>query len=331
MLSLIDENNPPLPVIFGVAGTVLEQAERDFFKASNPLGFILFARNCQDPAQVTALVDDLKATLGRKAPVLIDQEGGRVRRLKPPHWSDLPAAKTFGDQWKQDSKKVMADLQSKLRVVSKELLDMGINVNCLPVLDILHEDTHQAIGDRAYSADPEIAGQLGSVACETLYNSGIVPVIKHLPGQGRAASDSHYDLPVVKAGLGDLQDDFRAFDIVLHKAFAQALWGMVSHIVYEKVDDAFPASCSRKVIHNIIRNSLKFNGLLLSDDICMGALSVIGDAGQRAQQVLRAGCDVAVHCNGKMDEMESVVKRAQKMTKEGVTRYNRSVSWFMDV
>lgn len=318
-------------MIFGVAGTVLEQSERDFFKAANPLGFILFARNCQDPAQVKSLVDDLKKTLGRDAPVLIDQEGGRVRRLKPPHWSDIPAAKTFGDQWGQDPKKAAEDLRSKLQTVSRELLDMGINVNCLPVLDILHEDTHQAIGDRAYSADPEIAGQLGSVACEALYASGIVPVIKHLPGQGRAVSDSHYDLPVVPATLDELRDDFKPFDLVLHQAFAQALWGMAAHIVYDKIDESFPASCSRKVVHDVIRKTLKFNGLLLSDDICMGALSVIGDAGQRAQQVLRAGCDIALHCNGKMDEMESVVKRAQKMTKEAVTRYNRSVSWFMDV
>ncbi len=318
-------------MIFGIAGTVLEKAERDFFKESNPLGFILFARNCQDPAQVKALTDDLKKTLGREVPVLIDQEGGRVRRLKPPHWSEMPAAKTYGDHWLNNPQQSASDLKSSLDVVSRELTDIGINVNCLPVLDILHQDTHQAIGDRAYSSDPDIAGQLGAKACEALYASGIVPVIKHLPGQGRAVSDSHYDLPVVPATLDQLQDDFKPFDFVLHQAFAQALWGMVAHIVYDKIDESFPASCSRKVIHDVIRKTLKFNGLLLSDDICMGALSVIGDAGQRAQQVLRAGCDVALHCNGKMDEMESVVKRAQKMTKEAVTRYNRSVSWFMDV
>jgi beta-N-acetylhexosaminidase len=310
---------------------MLEKTERDFFKTCNPLGFILFARNCQDPAQVKALTDDLKKTLGREAPVLIDQEGGRVRRLKPPHWSDMPSAKTYGDQWLNDPQTSASDLRSSLDVVSRELTEIGINVNCLPVLDILHQDTHQAIGDRAYSSDPEIAGQLGAVACEALYASGIVPVLKHLPGQGRAVSDSHYDLPVVPATLNELQDDFKPFDFVLHQAFAQALWGMVAHIVYDKIDESFPASCSRKVVHDIIRKTLKFNGLLLSDDICMGALSVIGDAGQRAQQVLRAGCDIALHCNGKMDEMESVVKRAQKMTKEAVTRYNRSVSWFMDV
>lgn len=328
LLKIDDPENPPLAVIFGIAGESLSKEERDFFKAANPLGFILFARNCKDPAQVKKLVADLHDCMGREVPILIDQEGGRVQRLKPPHWGEYPPARKFGEMFLRDFAKGRQALKENSKALAGELAEHGINVNCAPVMDVLYPETDESIGDRAYSGDPEMVAALGAAVCEQHLKEGVIPIVKHIPGQGRSTQDSHKTLPVVDADLKTLQEnDFVPFKELLSKAFSEAVWGMVSHIIYKAVDANLPATCSRKVVHDVIRGDIGFDGLLLSDDICMGALDVIGDAGARADMVLRAGCDVVLHCNGNMQEMELVAKRAQKMTNDAVMRYNRSVAW----
>lgn len=328
MLPEIDEENPPLAVIFGLAGESLTAAEATFFRQANPLGFILFSRNCKDPAQLKKLVADLHQCLGREAPILIDQEGGRVQRLKPPHWKDYPPARKFGEAFSRNFSEGREMLEKSSAALAQELKDIGVNVNCAPVMDILYPETHEAIGNRAFSGDPEMVAALGATVCRKYLEAGIIPVIKHIPGQGRATADSHKDLPVVAAELAELrQTDFVPFKEILTKAFSEAVWGMVSHIVYKKIDERAPASGSRRVIFDTIRKEIGFSGLLLSDDICMGALEDMGGPEYRAEKVLRAGCDVALHCNGDMAEMQAVAKRAEKMTNAAVMRYNRTVSW----
>lgn len=328
-LDLIDAKKPrPRAVIFGVEGKVLSQAERDFFAAANPLGFIIFARNCEDPAQLRRLTDDLRAAVGRNVPVLVDQEGGRVARMKPPHWTSFPAAEHYGQQYTQDKNTALNTLVSDTQKLAAELLDSGVNVNCAPVLDVRYPDTHDAIGNRAYSSDPTAVGVLGGVVAGTYLVQGVVPIVKHVPGQGRATLDSHKALPRVATTMAGMEEtDFAPYRDVLKQKFASAVWGMVSHIVYEAVDDEHPASCSPKIIDQVIRKHLAFDGLLLSDDLSMDALSKYGDEAERAVHVLNAGCDIALHCNGKLDEMKRVAAKMPPMTDEAVERYNRTIRW----
>jgi len=328
LLSKIDQEQPPLAVIFGLSGQVLTDDEKALFKQANPLGFILFGRNCDNPQQVKALVKALNDCMGRDVPVLIDQEGGRVQRLGPPHWGSYDPAQNFEAALTKNfatGQQALADSAGKM---AAELADLGIHVDCAPVLDVIQPDTHEAIGDRAFSQDPEICALLGSVMAEAFLKKGVVPVIKHIPGQGRARSDSHKDLPVVSASVKDLRSvDYVPFKELLTKAFSEAVWGMVSHIVYDAIDAQVPASCSRKVIYDAIRGDIGFQGLLLSDDICMGALDKYGDAAARADMVLRAGCDIALHCNGDLAEMTAIAARAPRMTDKAVKRYNSSAAW----
>ena len=306
---------------------MLSQAERDFFAAANPLGFIIFARNCDDPAQLRRLTDDLRAAVGRNVPVLVDQEGGRVARMKPPHWTKFPPAAHYGDRFAAGRNAARAELAADTRLLAAELLAAGVNVNCAPVLDVRYPDTHDAIGDRAYSQDPAAIGELGAVVCETYLGRGVIPVVKHVPGQGRATQDSHKALPRVAAPVVAMDTtDFAPYRDVLKHRFASAVWGMVSHIVYEAVDAQHPASCSAVVIGDIIRRHLAFDGLLLSDDLSMDALAAYGDEADRAAHVLNAGCDIALHCNGRLDEMKRVAAKVPPMSDKAVERYNRSIS-----
>ncbi|MCB9989585.1 MAG: beta-N-acetylhexosaminidase [Rhodospirillales bacterium] len=315
-------------MICGLSGLVVTPEERDFFRDADPLGFILFARNCDNPDQVKALCASLHEAVGREAPILIDQEGGRVQRLKAPHGHDYPAAHSFGRMFLRDFAKGRDALRDSSMALARELAENGVTVNCAPVMDVLFPETHDVIGDRAYDSDPEVVAALGSVVCAAFLEQGIIPIIKHLPGHGRACSDSHEDLPVVDASLEDLKNtDFKAFRDVMNKSFSEALWGMTAHVVYKAVDDRLPTSCSRKVIYDVIREDINFDGLLLSDDVSMGALGDCGDIGARTDMVLRAGCDIVLHCNGDMAEMKAVAANAEKMTKAAVMRYNRSVSW----
>ena len=305
----------PRAVIFGCAGAELNAWERDFFSETAPLGFILFQRNCLEPAQVTRLVADLREAVQRHdAPVLIDQEGGRVARLKPPHWRTAPAAAVFGDLALRDRARGREAAMLNAALIAAELRQGGVNVDCLPLLDLRYEEAHEIIGDRAFGKDPEVVADLGRAVCDGLLAGGVIPIIKHIPGHGRARVDSHEELPVVDAGLEELKEsDFLAFKIL-----ADAPWAMTAHVVYTAVDPQAPATTSPKVIGEVIRGHIGFNGVLVSDDLSMEALS--GSLGERAAAALGAGCDIALHCNGERGEMESVAAAAPQLTQAAQQR-----------
>jgi len=284
----------PRAAIFGCAGLTLSVAERDFFRAVNPLGFILFQRNCADPDQVRALVASLRACVGTDdAPVLIDQEGGRVARLKPPHWRNYPAAATLAAAPREAS--VLA-----ARLIADDLSMLGITVDCAPVLDLAMAGADPIIGDRTYGATPATVADFGRAACEGLLAGGVLPVIKHIPGHGRATVDSHKALPVVTAAASELvESDFAPF-----RALHDMPWAMTAHIVYQALDPDHPATLSRRLIDETIRASIGFDGVLISDDLSMAALP--GTVAERAKGALEAGCDVVLHCNGDPVEMTAI-------------------------
>ncbi|PZQ44215.1 MAG: beta-N-acetylhexosaminidase [Micavibrio aeruginosavorus] len=306
------------PVILSCITHTLKSEEREFFAGFKPFGFILFARNILDPVQLKKLCKDLRDSVGWHCPILIDQEGGRVRRMRPPHWPDYPSMKEIGDLDDKDR------LINTIRGISDDLNGVGIDVDCAPVLDVLFEQTHAAIGDRAFSHDPDIVGALAGLACETFINEGITPVIKHMPGQGRAAKDSHYDLPVVSANLDDLENmDFRPFRHIIKQPYAHKVWGMVSHIIYTAVDAEHPASVSSKMT-DLIRNELNFQGLLVSDDLCMNALCTYGSPADRVAKTLEAGLDIALYCAGHRDEMEEIAKACPPLREDSLKRFDAS-------
>jgi len=308
----------PRAVIFGCEGAAITDWERNFFRDSNPLGFILFARNCETPAQIRALVADLRAAVGRDdAPVLIDQEGGRVARLKPPHWRAAPPAARFGALYARNAAAAREAVWANARLLAAELAELSITVDCAPVLDLPIPGADAVIGHRAFSADPEVVGELGRVFCDGLLAGGVLPVIKHLPGHGRALADTHLELPVVEATRAELEDsDFRPF-----RALADAPWAMTAHIVYRAIDPEQPATTSAKVIGGLIRGAFGFDGVLASDDLSMEALS--GDYATRAAASLAAGCDVVLHCNGKRDEMTAVAQGVGPLSAEAARRVAR--------
>lgn len=309
----------PRAVIFGCQDLTLTDWERDFFRDSNPLGFILFERNCESPAQLRRLVAALRDCVGRRdAPVLIDQEGGRVARLKPPHWRAAPAAARFGALYRRDAAAGREAVRANARLLAAELADLGITVNCAPVLDLPIPGADAVIGDRAFDADPEVVAVLGRAFCDGLLAGGVLPVVKHLPGHGRAMADSHRELPVVEATRGELEDsDFRPF-----RDLADAPWAMTAHIVYQAIDPKRPATTSSTLIGGLIRGELGFDGVLVSDDLSMEALS--GDYRTRAGASLAAGCDVVLHCNGKPDEMTAVAEGAGPLAAEALRRVTRA-------
>jgi beta-N-acetylhexosaminidase len=285
--------------ILGCAGQALTAEERAFYRDVQPWGFILFKRNVDAPDQVRRLTDDLRACVGRPdAPVLVDQEGGRVQRLGPPHWRRYPPGRAYGLLPEEDGAD-MARLGARL--MAHDLAAVGITVDCLPVLDVPQAGAHDVIGDRAYAATPDRVAELGRAACEGLIEGGVLPVIKHLPGHGRAGVDSHMNLPVVDAPLADLE----AVDFAPFKALADMPMAMTSHVVYTAVDSLHPATTSRAVHDQVIRGAIGFDGLVMSDDLSMKALG--GGFESRARKSLAAGCDIVLHCNGDMDEMKAVI------------------------
>lgn len=297
----------PKAMICGLSGPVLTTEETRFFRKEDPLGFILFSRNCADPGQVRGLTDSLRDLTGRDCPILIDQEGGRVQRLGPPHWPAWPAAQVFGDAMRQNPEKAVNFLRLSTEKLAEGLKTAGITVNCAPVLDVLRPETHDVIGNRAFSDDPGIVAALGAIVCETFLTAGIRPVIKHIPGHGRAMADSHHDLPVVDAPIERLESgDFSPFRMISEKSYAPLLWGMTAHVIYSAFDPRRPATLSRTIISRAIRSSIGFPGLLLSDDLGMLALKEYGNMGERAQSAIEAGCDIALHCSGNMEEMSQV-------------------------
>ena len=308
-------NNASRAVILGCAGTTLSRDERAFYRDANPFGFILFQRNCESPDQVRALVAEMRASVGRdNAPVLIDQEGGRVARLKPPHWRHPPAAEVFSRLSEHGAEAAKLNAQ----MIAFELLAMGIDVNCAPVLDLPQADADPIIGDRISGETPEKAAIIGRAACEGYLAGGVLPVIKHIPGHGRATVDSHKALPIVDASHKDLS----RFDFKPFKALADMPWAMTAHVVYQAIDGDNPATSSATVIGDVIRGEIGFDGVLLSDDLSMQALR--GSFTERAETALKAGCDVVLHCNGVMEEMEAVVAGTAPLSVAALERIERA-------
>jgi beta-N-acetylhexosaminidase len=290
--------------VVGVAGPELLGAERRLLESANPLGLILFRRNCRDRAQLRALVADLRAAVGRPdAPVLIDQEGGRVVRMGPPEWRRPPAARRIGELAERDREAGLEAAWLNARLIADDLHEVGIDVDLAPVLDLPAEGGHDVIGDRAFAADPGLAGELGRRAIEGFLAGGVLPAIKHLPGHGRARADSHLELPVVDAPEEALAGrDFRPFAACC----GAAPLAVTAHVVYPALDPDAPATLSPRVIEGVIRGRIGFEGALLTDDLSMGALS--GPVGERARRALAAGCDLALHCNGQYAEMAEVLE-----------------------
>src|SRR5258705_7558486 len=308
----------PTAMITGLGGTRLSQAEADFLRAVQPCGLILFARNCETPAQVLQLVTDAKAATGlADLLVLIDQEGGRVRRLKSPAWRDLPPAAAYAALYRKDAAEALRAGWLSARLTADELGAAGINTNCAPVLDVPVSGSHDIIGDRAYGTTVAEVVRLGRAVAEGYVAGGVLPVIKHIPGHGRARADSHFDLPVVDASRQELSaTDFAAF-----RAFSDYPAAMTAHVVFDSIDPRAPASVSEIVTREIIRGEIGFDGLLMSDDLSMRALR--GSMRERAQAVLAAGSDIVLHCNGNLDEMADVAAVAPELTGEPLRRLER--------
>lgn len=301
--------------ILGCAGTHLGVEERAFFRDADPWGFILFKRNVESPAQVRALVEDLRASVGRAdAPVLIDQEGGRVQRLGPPHWRRYPPGRAYGALAGNDPLLRREITRLGARLMAHDLADLGITVDCVPVLDVPQPGAHDIIGDRAYGQTVEEVALLGRAAAEGLIAGGVLPVIKHIPGHGRAKADSHMELPVVEATLEELDArDFAPFRVLSDMPMA-----MSAHVVYTAVDPRRPATTSRTAIRQVIRGAIGFDGLLMTDDLSMKALK--GDFAERARSALAAGCDVVLHCNGDLAEMKAVMSAMKPLAGQSARR-----------
>jgi beta-N-acetylhexosaminidase len=308
----------PSAVVFGCAGAQLSTTERDFFRRINPLGFILFQRNCETPDQVRALTRALREAVGRgDAPVLIDQEGGRVARLKPPHWPVYPGAAALAALGGERAREAV---RLGARLIADDLAALGITVDCLPVLDMPVAGADAVIGDRAYGDAPERVAALGRAACEGLLAGGVLPVLKHIPGHGRGLVDSHHALPRVEASRTELEaSDFKPF-----RALADMPLAMTAHIVYTAFDAERPATLSRPVIDEAIRASIGFDGLLLTDDLSMRALG--GSFAGRAAGALEAGCDVVLHCNGDMAEMTEVAGAVGPLSPAARARAERAAA-----
>jgi beta-N-acetylhexosaminidase len=308
-------------IILGCAATALTPDEIAFFRDERPWGFILFARNIADAAQVTDLVGALVDCVGRSdVPIFIDQEGGRVQRLRPPLAPNYPPGSALGALYRHEREAGLRAAWLMSRLHAFDLLRLGINADCLPVLDVPVEGAHDVIGNRAYGKDPGPVAAMGRAAMQGLQDGGVLPVIKHIPGHGRAFADSHHALPVVDASL----DALRAHDFPPFAALRDAPMAMTAHVVYTAIDPERPATTSPVAVSRIIREELGFDGLLMSDDVSMNALS--GDFAARTQAILAAGCDVVLHCNGVMDEMRAVAAQTGTLAGRAADRAQRALA-----
>ncbi|MDA0656189.1 MAG: beta-N-acetylhexosaminidase [Proteobacteria bacterium] len=311
----------PNAVIYGCEGTRLSRDEVAFFSDANPLGLILFARNIESPGQICALIQEFIGCASYASPlILIDQEGGRVARLGPPNWRETPPARMFGDLYRNDPLAAIKAAKINATLQALELVELGINVNCTPVADLSLPETHGVIGDRAFAGDPDVVAALSRAVCEGHMECGVVPVIKHIPGHGRATADSHLELPVVSTTRLELEKtDFLPFRILCDMPAA-----MTAHIVYRDIDPAMPATQSESVISDIIRGHLQFDGLVLSDDLGMQALD--GGFAERAERALQAGCDVVLHCSGALSEMQDIANVVYMMDGKSQDRLDKVVA-----
>ena len=321
------------PLFLGLVGLALNDDERALFRAANPAGYILFKRNVDSPDQVRALTQSLRDLAGRDVPILIDQEGGRVARLRPPHWPEFPTGERFGLLYDKAPITAIEACRLNALALAALLKDLGINVDCLPLLDVRDTQGHDIIGDRSFGAEPMVVSALGKAVLDGFKAGGICGVVKHIPGHGRARADSHLELPVVTASREELERDFEPF-----RRLADAPMAMTAHITYTALDAARCATLSPDVI-DFIRQDIGFGRLLMSDDLGMHALGnpqsgghppgskALQDFGARALASLDAGCDIALHCSGDFNEMRSIVEAAPVMSDAAATRLAAAMAW----
>ncbi|TPE59218.1 beta-N-acetylhexosaminidase [Sandaracinobacter neustonicus] len=315
-----------IPAFFGLAGTHITDDERALFRACDPAGYILFKRNIDTPDQVRALTDSLRALSGNaQVPILIDQEGGRVARLRPPHWPEFPPPAMFGEAFAKAPLTAMAAARANAQALGVMLAELGVNVDCLPLLDVKAEGMHEVIGDRSYGTDPAMVASLGRATLDGLKLGGCVGVVKHIPGHGRGTLDSHLALPTVTASAEELETDLIPF-----RRLADAPMAMTAHILYTAWDETFCASLSPTIIRDIIRGSIGFDNLLMSDDLGMQALGLQpggNTMGGRATGVIEAGCDIALHCSGDFAEMREVADALGPISATAAERLARAMAW----
>jgi beta-N-acetylhexosaminidase len=306
--------------ITGVAGTALTDEERRFLRDAQPWGLIVFKRNIAGPQPLRALIDDFRATVGRAAPVLVDQEGGRVQRLGPPDWPRYPPGAAYGALYAMDRDRGLAAARLGARLIAADLAALGIDVDCLPIADVPVAGSDAVIGDRAYGTEPGKVAALAKAVAQGLADEGVLPVLKHIPGHGRATADSHLRLPVVRVGREALEaTDFAAF-----RALNALPLAMTAHVVFSALDPVAPATTSAVIVRDVIRDSIGFAGLLMSDDISMGALS--GSLAERSGAAIAAGCDMVLHCNGQMPEMRAVAAAVPELSGEASRRAAASLA-----
>ena len=309
-----------LAAIYGFEGPQLTDSERDFFRDVDPAGFILFKRNCESREQLRALTNSLRELTGRaEVPILIDQEGGRVARMKPPEWPAFPAAERFATLYRAAPSSAIEAARANARAIALQLRDVGINVNALPLLDVRQEGASDIIGDRALGSEPMQVAALGRAVLNGLASAGVVGIVKHIPGHGRALVDSHKELPVVTASAEELESDLEPFE-----RLASAPMGMMAHVVYTAWDTERPASQSPFVIEEIVRRRIGFDGFLMSDDSNMNALT--GSQGERAAACVAAGCDVALPCNGVLSDNIEIAGCVGEIGIEGADRLARAMA-----
>jgi beta-N-acetylhexosaminidase len=306
--------------ITGIAGLTLTDGERAFLREAQPWGLILFRRNAASPEQLRVLIAETRDVLGRSAPVLIDQEGGRVQRLGPPHWPAYPPGAAYGSAYDRDREQGIAAARLGARLIAADLFALGIDVDCLPIADVPVQGADPIVGDRAYGSEPGKVAAIAKAVARGLSDGGVLPVVKHMPGHGRAAVDSHKKLPVVEAGRALLEaTDFAAFVPLVDLPMA-----MTAHVVFSAIDPLAPATVSATIVREVIRGSIGFDGLLMSDDISMQALS--GTAGERSRAAIAAGCDIVLHCNGEMSEMRAVAAAVPHLAGEAARRAERALA-----
>jgi len=301
--------------ITGVSGPELSAAEREFMRSERPWGFILFKRNVETPAQVSLLVRELRESIGDpEAPVLIDQEGGRVQRLGPPHWPIYPPGAVFGALYDIDRALGLSAARLSARLIAADLIEIGVTVDCLPLADVPVPGADAVIGNRAYGTEPQKVAAIARAVMEGLEQGGILPVLKHIPGHGRATADTHFRLPVVDTPRAELERvDFAAF-----QPLADLPMAMTAHVVFSALDPAHPATTSATIIEQVIRGVIGFQGLLMSDDVSMNALA--GSIAERTRAIVAAGCDMVLHCNGKLDEMREVAHETPELSGKALQR-----------
>ncbi|MBZ9659661.1 beta-N-acetylhexosaminidase [Mesorhizobium sp. ESP-6-4] len=312
-------------MILGCAGKSLTEDEIHFYRDERPWGFILFARNIGEAGQIRDLVASMRDCVGRpEAPVFIDQEGGRVQRLRPPLAPNYPAGGALGALWRDDREAGRRAAWLMARLHAFDLSRFGITADCLPVLDVPVEGASDVIGARAYGKEPNAAIELGRASAKGLMSGGVLPVMKHIPGHGRAFADTHFALPTVDTPL----DELRRHDFAPFKALNELPMAMTAHVVYSAVDPDNPATTSVKVVDQVIRGEIGFDGLLMSDDTSMKALS--GDFPTKAASILAAGCDLVLHCNGVFEEMSGIASRTTALSGKSLQRAERALTYIKD-